>query len=412
MDLREHLLALVAPHRIGDRIGPGVLLGVSVELGLRLTFDAGGQDVHVEVALADESRRYAARTARLHLSYRVGDPGAQVDPAVGLDLCRAVASIAAPHEARVLAAIAAEAAARNGDASPPGEPAGPSRRAEAAAPRAPRIREVVVDRLLEPAGSRALPYYTLSPYVGCLIGCRFCYAQERVAGVRRLEGLPDVPWGSYVDARVNAAEVLARELPALAPLPVKFCPIVSDPYQAAESRYGITRACLEAIAAAAAPPPTIVLTRARLIERDADVLAALPRAYAGASIPTDDDDVRRHFEPRASSIAERLAALRRLRAAGVRTFAVVQPLLPGSIAELAAALADATSSVSIDVLRGTFGGAADFDDPRYRSAADPAWQRGRAEELAGALSARGVAVWEGDLPPDLSELAERTGDQR
>lgn len=391
MDLRAHVLALIAPHRIGDRIGPGVLVGVSVELGLRLTFDAGGQDVRVEIALADGARRYAARTARLHLSYRAGDAGAHVDSAVALELCRAVAAVAARNEERVLAAIAGAAAGAEGS---------------------PRVREVAVDRLLEPAGTRDHPYYTLSPYVGCLIGCRFCYAQERVAGVRRLEGLPEVPWGSYVDARINAAEVLTRELPTIAPLPVKFCPIVSDPYQAVESRYRITRACLEALAAAAAPPATIVLTRARLIERDADVLGALPRAWAGASIPTVDDEVRRHFEPRASSIDDRLAALRLLRAAGVRTFAVVQPLLPGSIADLAGALADATGSVSIDVLRGAFAGAADFDDPRYRSAADAGWQRGRAEELAAALRARGVAVWEGDLPPELTELAERTGSRR
>jgi DNA repair photolyase len=385
MDLRQHILALVAPAQLGDEVVPGArLIGASTELGPRLTFDVAGQDVHVEVEPVSPTRPSAARTGRLMFSYRSGSGEIHVDPRLGQALCRAIARIAAPQEERVLDALAhaaSEAAeARDG---------------------ATRIREVRVERVLEAAGPRARRYYTLSPYVGCLIGCRFCYAQSRVGIARDLERLPLVPWGSYVDARVNAAEVLARELAVTAPRPLKFCPIVSDPYQAVEKRYAITRACLEVIRDAAAVWPTMVLTRSRLIERDAALLASMPSVRGGVSIPTIDDAVRQHFEPRGASVDERLGVLRMLRSAGIPTFAVVQPLLPGSIVALADALAETVSSVSIDVLHGVEGAEEEFDAPAYVESKDEDWQMRRAVELEAALEARGVAVWRGELPPDL-----------
>jgi DNA repair photolyase len=385
MDLRQHILELVAPAKLGDEVVPGArLVGASTELGPRLTFDVAGQDVHVEVEPISPTRPSAARSARLMFSYRSGSGEIHVDPRLGQALCRAIARIAGPREDRVLdeLARAAALAAESRDGST-------------------RIREVKVERLLEPAGPRARRYYTLSPYVGCLIGCRFCYAQSRVGIARDLERLPPVAWGSYVDVRVNAAEVLRKQLAEIAPRPLKFCPIVSDPYQAVEKRYGITRACLEAIRDAPATFPTMVLTRSRLIERDAALLASMPSARGGVSIPTIDDAVRQHFEPRGASVDERLGVLRMLREAGVPTFAVVQPLLPGSIEALADALAETVSSVSIDVLHGVEGAEEEFEAEAYAASRQDEWQMRRAMELEAALEARGVLVWRGELPPDL-----------
>jgi DNA repair photolyase len=387
VDLREHLFALVGA-RPGDVIGGAILRDASSEVAPRLTFEIGGRALHVEILLAEPPRAQvsaprpsAARSGRLLFSYRAADGMPRPADDIGLALCRAVAAAAAPREERVLAALAGEVEASARGASS-------------------RVREVRVDRLLEPVGDR---FFTLSPYVGCLVGCRFCYAQRPLAEVRRLAQLPDVAWGSYVDVRMNAAEILARELDALPPLPVKLCPIVSDPYHAVEARYAITRACLEVLRDHPRRP-TFVLTRLALVTRDIDVLAAMPGAYAGVSLPTLDDEAGLHFEPRASLPSERLAALRALRAAGVRTFAVVQPILPGSIAALADSLAEAAGSVSIGLLEGVEGAAADFADPRYAEAADPAWQRDRAAELAEALGARGVPIWPGspgELPAEL-----------
>ncbi len=385
MDLRARLLQLVAPVGLGDEISPGVrLVGASTELGLRLRFSIGERDVHVDVSPADGERPHAARTDRLLFGYLVGSGSGPVEGAGALGLCQQVAALARANEGAVFDGIAADAAhARSADEG------------------ATRVRAVEVDRILEPAGFDGQRYHTLSPYVGCLVGCRFCYAQSKTAIVRRLERLPEVPWGSYVDVRVNAAAVLAKELAELRPRCIKLCPIVSDPYQAVEKRWRVTRACLETIRDARLPCATLILTRTTLVERDLDVLAALPAAWVGASIPTLDDDVRRHFEPRGAPVADRLAMLATMRASGIRTFAVVQPILPGPIDELARALARVVGSVSIDVLQGLEGAERDFADPRFEEARAPSWQAARARELADRLEQCGVGVWGGELPPEL-----------
>ena len=369
------MLALLAPLASGDELAPGVtLVGVSTEVGFWLTLALPEGVLSVEIAPLGEGK-YATRTARHGISYRAEGGRNPIDPGRGRALCQLVAAHVARNEAQVSPIVIAEH-----DAA--------------------RVREVRVTELLEAAGQGAERFLKLSPYAGCLIGCRYCYAQRPMATLRRMEGLPEVPWGSYVDVRINAPEVLARELDRLEPVPLKFCPILSDPYQAVEARYGLTRACLQQIAAARSVWPTLLLTRSKLVTRDVDLLASLPAVWVGASIPTIEDEVRAHFEPRAASIEERLASLAVLRRAGVRTFAVVQPLLPGSVEALADALAATVSSVSIDVLRGEERATEDFDDARYRESRAEAWQAERASALAAALAARSVPVWAGELPPE------------
>jgi len=395
VDLGAHLLRLVAPLRPGealDSLDPEVrgwtLVGASTELGLRLSFAPAHAPahpcLHVELVPATAPGRFAVATARLHLSYR-SPAAAPVPSAVGLALCKAVAERVRANEGPVLDALAA---AVDGDSGT-----------------GPRIREVTVERLLEPAGDPSAPFHTLSPYVGCLVGCRFCYAQSRLDPLRQLLQLPAVPWGSYVDVRVDAPAVLRQELRGRPPWPIKLCPIVADPYQAVEQRYRLTRACLDVLLEADPIPPVLVLTRMAALAEDLPRLRALPRAFVGVSLPTIDDDVRRHFEPRAASVAQRLALLEQIRAAGLHAIAVVQPLLPGPHDALVDALCHRVDSVSIDVLRGEEGAASLFDDPRYAEARTDAWQLERAQALAHALQARGIPIWRGELPPALAGTA-------
>lgn len=365
MDLSDAVLALLAPLSLGDELEGARLARVSTELGIRLTFERDVERVHVEVFPADRERPHAARSRRWLVAYRAGGG---VDGDRALALCRAVAALAEANEDRMPAVDAT---------------------------RTERVREVRGGQLLEKAGTPEKPYLTLSPYVGCLIGCRFCYAQERVGVVRQLQGLPEAPWGSYVDARIDAPELLARELESLPPVPIKLCPIVSDPYHAIEAKLALTRRCLEVLRAGP-PRPVFVLTRARLIERDADVLEAMADVRVGFSIPTADDTVAKWFEPRAAPPTERFEVLRALRARGIETFAVVQPPLPGDLERLADALAEAAVSVSLDVLHGEQGAEALFD--RYPEARDAGWQRERLEALRDALAARAVPTWDGELP--------------
>ncbi len=370
VDLRARLLALVAPAALGDALTEGIVLeDASTELGLRLTLTCEGQRVHVEVLPPTPDRRYACRTDLWALAYRASSG---LDPAVAMRVTRTVADRVAANEHAVRLGSTAQSEAR--------------------------IREVTVDRILEPNDGFA----TLSPYVGCLIGCRFCYAQSRLMPLRELLGHAQAPWGSWVDARVNAAEVLARQLRAREPTPIKLCPIVSDPYHAIERKLRLTRACLQTIADVAPHTPVLLLTRSDAILDDLPLLRRLPNLYAGMSVPSADPEVLAHFEPRAAPPQRRAEVLAALADAGVRTIAVAQPQLPGSLDDHVALLAASVQSVSLDVLRGVENAAAQFADPRWSYAATDDWQRTRLQRLRERLRAAGVAVWSGELPPGLA----------
>jgi DNA repair photolyase len=205
------------------------------------------------------------------------------------------------------------------------------------------VREVRVDRILMPEGHN---HYYINPYVGCMIGCSFCYVIDRADFSRRLEGLPRVPWGHYLDVKVNAADVLRRETQSVRRGIVRMSPILTDPYQSAERHYRITRQCLEVLLGTELAP--VVLTRAPRILDDIELLKRFRRALVGFSIPTDVDAYRRIFEPGADPIEERLEALRALHAAGLSTFAVIQPVLPMDVVRLVEHVAPFVRVVRLD----------------------------------------------------------------
>jgi DNA repair photolyase len=104
----------------------------------------------------------------------------------------------------------------------------------------------------------------------------------------------------------------------------------TDPYQPAEGRYRLTRACIEVLRDAS--NPFDIITRGPLIVRDADLLAeAAARADVSVtfSVPTVDDDVWRTTEPGTAPPRQRLRALKELVAVGVRACVGMAPLLPG-----------------------------------------------------------------------------------
>ena len=380
VDLHRHLLALVAPLVVGDEVLPGVKLdGTSTELGLRLRLLAGEQRIWIDVTPADRTRKWAARSTLLAVGYRDEGGRNRVDPKLGLALCERVAAVIATNEQAVIDALRRESAQE--------------------APLDARVREVTVPTALDAAGPADAAYYTINPYVGCVIGCKFCYAQTNLDLMRQMMGLAQVPWGSWVEVRRNLPDVLSDELARLQPRPIKFCPIVGDAYQPVEGKHRVTQRCLEVIRDSGRPWPTIILTRAALMERDVALMASLPAPWAGVSLPTVDDTVRRHFEPRASTIEQRLDLLKNLRRAGIKTVAVVQPIFAGPLDQLADTLAEHVDGVSWDVLRGEEGAQADFDDPRFSQTRTDDWQRERATALLAMLEARGVSVWESDLPP-------------
>jgi DNA repair photolyase len=187
--------------------------------------------------------------------------------------------------------------------------------------------------------------HTLQPYTGCQFSCRYCYVRELAVQRANPFGLP---WSEWVAPKTNAAALLARdaERGVLARARI-FCSSATDPYTPLERRLGLTRGCLEVMAAH--PPAALVLqTRSPLVLRDAALVAKLPHAGVSLTVTTADEAVRRVFEPDSPSLARRLATLASLRAAGVRTQAALAPLLPGDPRELAERLEPVVDRVVVD----------------------------------------------------------------
>jgi DNA repair photolyase len=104
----------------------------------------------------------------------------------------------------------------------------------------------------------------------------------------------------------------------------------TDPYQRCEAKYRLTRGVLTVLTEHA--NPFSLLTKSALVTRDLDLLtAASARTDVSVtfSIGTLDERVWRATEPGTPHPRRRLDAIRRLAAAGIRTGALLAPILPG-----------------------------------------------------------------------------------
>jgi DNA repair photolyase len=170
--------------------------------------------------------------------------------------------------------------------------------------------------------------WSLNPYMGCVHRCTFCYVR---AFERRADRPSDDRYGTSIRVKVNVAEVLRRELAR--PSWARECVAIgaaTDPYQPAEGRYRLTRACIEALGEARTP--FSIITRGPMIVRDVDVLVEAARRSSVSvtfSIPTLDEDVWRKTEPSTAHPRQRLRAVARLVEAGIKTGVGMAPVLPG-----------------------------------------------------------------------------------
>jgi DNA repair photolyase len=170
--------------------------------------------------------------------------------------------------------------------------------------------------------------WSLNPYMGCAHRCTFCYVR---AFELRADRPADDRYGRSIRVKVNVADVLRRELarPSWQGETVAIG-AATDPYQPAEGRYKLTRACLEALRDAS--NPLSLITRSPMIVRDLDVLVeAAKRAQVGVvfSVPTLDREVWRRTEPGTPPPQRRLDAVKELVDAGIKAGVGMAPILPG-----------------------------------------------------------------------------------
>lgn len=246
-----------------------------------------------------------------------------------------------------------------------------------------RVRGVECKTLLHRFAYPSHAEYTANLYKGCTHGCVYCYAPSLTHDER--------PWGSYVDAKINAPAVLEREIRGLEKAEV-FLSSASDPYQPVEANYRLTRRCLDILLRNGYP--VSILTRSPLVLRDLDLLKRFEQLTVGMSITTVP---ARQFEPGVPPLQRRIDTLARLSGAGIRTRVSLAPVIPGIMMldlerlfeELGAA---GVSSVSYGVLR--FSG---YEESRSM------FQRASKMEMGAVFEGREAAV------AKIEELIRRHG---
>jgi len=161
--------------------------------------------------------------------------------------------------------------------------------------------------------------YSLNPYFGCEHGCLYCYS----GSVFRNEEIAR-KWGTFVKAKSNIAEVLARELRDKRRGTIGLS-TVTDPYQPVESKLQLTRSCLEVLAKH--DFKVSIQTKSSLVLRDSDLISG-PRFDVGVTITTMDPELARKLEPRASSPHERQQILENYSDRRVETWIFLGPIIP------------------------------------------------------------------------------------
>jgi len=239
--------------------------------------------------------------------------------------------------------------------------------------------------------------WTCNPYLGCSYGCIYCYAMFLPQNRR-----PKEDWGRWVQAKRNAVELAHKQAPKMAGQAV-YLSSVTDPYLPAERSLFLTRGILEALAPHR--PRLLVQTRGPLVVRDTDVLRRFDRVRVNVSIPTDSEEVRQVFEPKAPPLERRWQAAAEVRAAGLAVGLCLTPLLP--LADPAAFAARVTDFLP-DVLvvqdfhdaGGGFG--ADTGAAARRLLAEYRWSQAGYRTFLARLRDRLNPVYEGEagfFPP-------------
>jgi DNA repair photolyase len=169
---------------------------------------------------------------------------------------------------------------------------------------------------------------SVNPYRGCEHGCIYCYARPSHEYLGFSAGLD---FESKIMVKTSAPELLEAELgsPRWKPQVIVMSG-VTDPYQPVERRLEITRRCLQVFAKFR--NPVAIITKNRLVTRDADLLGELASHRAAAvnvSVTSLDVNLQHVLEPRTSPPNARLETIARLRSAGIPVGVMVAPIIPG-----------------------------------------------------------------------------------
>ena len=167
--------------------------------------------------------------------------------------------------------------------------------------------------------------YTLNPYSGCSFGCTYCYAAFFATSKEERDR-----WGYWVKVKENATQSLRKRPPGRLDNSLIYMSSVTDPYQPIERKLGLTEELLE-ILAEYHKPKLVVQTRSPDVVRDIELFNKITdrggQVQINMTVTTDDEDVRRTFEPLCPSNKRRLDAISKVIEGGVRACITMTPLI-------------------------------------------------------------------------------------
>jgi DNA repair photolyase len=170
--------------------------------------------------------------------------------------------------------------------------------------------------------------YTLNPYSGCSFGCTYCYAAFFSHDAEKMNN-----WGYWVNVKENAVELLQKRLKRSSDAldeKLIYMSSVTDPYQPVERELKLTRRILE-VMADSHRPKLVVQTRSPDVVRDSDLFRQIEgnggRVQVNMTVTTDDEDIRRTFEPFCPANRVRLDAIKQVQAEGIDACITMTPLL-------------------------------------------------------------------------------------
>ena len=189
-----------------------------------------------------------------------------------------------------------------------------------------------VKSLLNRCTSERVPFpWTVNPYRGCEFGCSYCYARY----THEYMELEPEDFERKIYVKDAAGALARRELSGRGGTSMRGQHIAigtaTDPYQPAEEEFGTTRTVLEAMAEREGLSVSII-TKSNRVLRDADVIRRISEKSeisVNVTVTTLNQRLARRLEPRAPRPDLRLAAVTKLREAGIAAGVFVMPVLPG-----------------------------------------------------------------------------------
>lgn len=173
--------------------------------------------------------------------------------------------------------------------------------------------------------------YTLNPYSGCSFGCTYCYAAFFSPDQDKRD-----TWGQWVTVKEDVVKKL-RNMKRSLDDKLIYMSSVTDPYQPIERRLretefgGITHGVLEFLAEPRHRPKLVVQTRSPDVTRDISLFQKIEenggRVQVNMTVTTDDEEIRRTFEPSCPNNTVRLRAIKEVQADGVQSCITMTPLL-------------------------------------------------------------------------------------